>query len=229
MRVLCIASRLGTLLGAAIGLAACGMNDLGTAEPAWKEPRPEAVQYAHVVRFSPADDRLSGAEREALMIFLANARVDGSDRVGVVGGGPDARLRERRQETVAAYLSHLGVATGRFANGFGLPAPEGDAAAVVVRRTVVTLPGCPDWSDRPGVNYRNAVHSNWGCATAINLGLMVADPADLRVGRAEGPGDGEYLRLSIERYHKGETKPLAPEDVGKVQESQKAGATEEAN
>lgn len=47
-------------------------------------------------------------------------------------------------------------------------------------------PACPNWSSqRNGNDEANA--ANWGCATATDLALMIADPADLVHGRF---GDG---------------------------------------
>ncbi len=61
---------------------------------------------------------------------------------------------------------------------------------------------------RPGVTFNNTRSSNFGCATATNLGLMVADPGDIVAGRDPGLMDGEFTARSIERYRKGQTTPL---------------------
>ena len=48
-------------------------------------------------------------------------------------------------------------------------------------RYLVTLPPCPNWS-KPAAgagDFTNTPSSNFGCAAAVNLGLMVANPADL--------------------------------------------------
>jgi len=49
---------------------------------------------------------------------------------------------------------------------------DGEVTYVVVR------PGCPDWTDGPDWVLQNKNSSNFGCATANNLGLMLANPAD---------------------------------------------------
>jgi|GEM_PF-1470824 len=73
---------------------------------------------------------------------------------------------------------------------------------------VLSVPGCPDWSKEVRHNYSNSVHSNFGCADATNLGLMIANPEDVLEGRNPGAADGTYAAGAIERYRKGETKPL---------------------
>ena len=100
---------------------------------------------------------------------------------------------------------------------FGIDAPDRETVKLIARRYVVTMPGCPDWTGRPGVNFNNTPSSNFGCATAVNLGLMVADPGDMVAGRHPGLMDGEFVARSIERYRKGETTPLNGEDSSTAQ------------
>ena len=56
---------------------------------------------------------------------------------------------------------------------------------------LVTLPPCPDWSRQSGTDFANLPHSNFGCATQTNLGLMIAEPEDLVRGRKLAPADGD--------------------------------------
>ena len=85
---------------------------------------------------------------------------------------------------------------------------------VVVERYVVTPPDCPDWTKSPNGDHENAVTSNFGCANVTNLGLMVADPRDLVVGRDLGPADADYTSLAIQRYRAGKTAPLPGASAG---------------
>jgi pilus assembly protein CpaD len=73
---------------------------------------------------------------------------------------------------------------------------------------VVALPACPDWTGEPGANTDNRQLRNWSCSTAVNLGMMIADPSDLLLGRNPGYADGEYLARSVELYRKGRTRDL---------------------
>jgi pilus assembly protein CpaD len=54
----------------------------------------------------------------------------------------------------------------------------------VVSAAGATVPGCPDWSDRE-LPMSEGQSSNYGCATALNLAAMIADPADLLRGRTD--------------------------------------------
>ena len=135
-------------------------------------------------------------------------------------GGPKqaaARLAERRRQAVMAFLELRKLRVLPLRIEFGIDAPVGEAVKVIVRRYVVTLPGCPDWTGRPGISYDNAASSNFGCATAVNLGLMVADPGDIVAGRHPGLMDGEFIARSIERYRKGETTPLEGDGASTAQ------------
>ena len=211
----------GLTLAAAVVLAA-GCTDFRedwSGMPETKEPKAALVRYAHAVRFAPDSARLEGDERSRLDAFLAKVQAGPNDTVMLGGSVADA-VAARRRETVAAYLAHRAVPPRPDVGGQDIEGAA-DAVAVVVQRYSVTLPACPDWSDRPGRGWNNTVSRNWGCATAVNLGLMVVDPADLAGGRTPGPMDGEAAVLAIQRYRAGETRPLSPEDVGTIEKQQK--------
>ena len=87
-----------------------------------------------------------------------------------------------------------------------------DHMAVVVERYVVTPPDCPNWSKSPTGDHSNAMPSNFGCADATNLSLMVADPRDLLVGRPLGPPRGDPALYGYARYRNG--KPAKPDTNG---------------
>ncbi len=189
--------------------------------PKAREPRADLVQYGHDVAFAAGEARLTNGQRQRLDTFLARLEAGYGDRFYVVAGrgrrgAPKQaaeRLGERRRQAVMAFLKFRKLRVLPLHIEFGIDAPVGEAVKVIVRRYVVTLPGCPDWTGRPGVTFNNTTSSNFGCATATNLGLMVADPGDIVAGRHPGLMDGEFIARSIERYRKGETTPLAGDDA----------------
>ncbi len=196
-----------------ISVAACQTvaEDWASVRPR-PAPQVHQVQYAHAVTFAPGSDRLELAERDQLEAFLARLALGNRDDV-FVSGGTAGNLDLRRQRTVAAYLAHRRVAVRAPAPHFGIGTADENAVSVVVRQYVVTLPGCPDWTDDPADTTDNLPSSNWGCATATNFGLMVAEPADLVQGRELGGMDGNTASLAIRRYRVGQTKPLNPDRV----------------
>lgn len=168
-----------------------------------RSPAVQPVAVSHLVAFEAGSVILDGAATQALDAFLERQRVDRADSLVItVENGGEASLA--RAERVAAYLAlkrldtRLQVADRALLGG----------VALTVERYLVTLPGCPDWTGPNGVTHANRPSSNWGCATATNLGLMVANPRDLAMGRDPGLGDGAAQVLGIQRYQKGETKPL---------------------
>lgn len=193
--------------------------------PEAREPRADLVQYSHDVAFAAGGARLTNGQRQRLDTFLARLESGYGDRFYVVAGRgrrgepkeAAARLGERRRQAVMAFLELRRLRVLPIRIEFGIDAPVGEAVKVIVRRYVVTLPGCPDWTGRPGISYANTPSSNFGCATATNLGLMVADPGDIVAGRQPGLMDGEFVARSIERYRKGETTPLDGEDASTAQ------------
>lgn len=59
------------------------------------------------------------------------------------------------------------------------------------------VPSCPDWSDT-ALTASEGQASNYGCATAVNLAAMVADPADLVHGKhGDGAGGADVAVRAI--------------------------------
>lgn len=67
---------------------------------------------------------------------------------------------------------------------------------------------CASWT--PSTGHSNAESLGLGCANALNLKNMVADPNDLKVGKVLGPGDGAREALAVEAYKQGKVKELKP-------------------
>ena len=69
----------------------------------------------------------------------------------------------------------------------------------------------------PGSDFTNQTSSNFGCSDAVNLGLMVASPADLTEGRPLGPADGKPAAAAVARYLDDKVTPLPTEaTVGQI-------------
>lgn len=60
----------------------------------------------------------------------------------------------------------------------------------VVSATGATVPNCPDWSDSE-LPMSEGQSSNYGCATAVNLAAMIADPRDLVRGQTDATTGGD--------------------------------------
>ncbi len=89
---------------------------------------------------------------------------------------------------------------GIVADASPLPGLPPNRAIVMVGHYAVTLPACPNWSMRDAGDFSNAPTSNFGCATAVDLGLMVASPGDLSRGRRLAEADGKPAAAAVDRY-----------------------------
>ena len=170
--------------------------------------RIETEVMHHAVGFAPESARLAAGEVAAIERFLAGAALRKSDRIRVAVTDRDGvALGQARTESLLAHLADMGLAA--------TPRMGASGAAIEVERSLVIAPDCPDWS-KPGLlDMSNTPSSNFGCATAVNLSLMVADPGDLALGRELGPADGVRMAETVRRYRTGELPaPTASDDGG---------------
>jgi len=199
-------------LGLVVLLYGCGFTP---SEAQWTQaeaPKDNKVMFLRQTfeaRFDSGKDQLSPAEQKRLADFLDREEVGYGDEISVAVAQADTKdksLVSRRQASVAAYLKSLHLKSAADENG---TAPL-DQAVITISRYVVVPPNCPDWTKPSEDDPSNTPASNWGCATNTNLGLMVADPRDLVIGKQSKASDGERAASAIDRYRKGREK-LPPE------------------
>lgn len=226
-------SLLGLGLGACAPYSLAPEHNLGWIEASSpKQLEVERAEYRHSIYFPTDRSTIPPSERARLLSFLETVRP--ADRDGIrLEGHADERASELynlelaadRNRSVEALLREVGLgnlAITTVAYGEAVPAvPSSGPAAwrlnrrveLVLERHLVTLPACPDWSRKSGTDFSNQAHSNFGCATQTNLGLMVAEPKDLVRGRTLAPADGIHQAEGIVRYHTGEVVELQEERV----------------
>ena len=69
---------------------------------------------------------------------------------------------------------------------------------------VVTVPECRNWYYESSHDELNRTHPNFGCALQRNIGLIIANPADLVQPRVAQSRDAIRDNLVIQRYRAGE-------------------------
>ena len=199
------------LVGAA--LTACDSPGEWSPAEAPRQLRVDFQRLTHAAGFAAGATQLAQGEQEKLGAFLQAAQVTTDDPVYLEGAAGD-RLSAARIGALARDLTRQGYAVAT------LPAaPEAvpkNALLVVVERYVVTPPDCPNWTKSPSGDHENAQTSNFGCSDATNLGLMVADPRDLVIGRQLGPAGAAQAGLAIQRYRAGQTAPLLGTSAGQT-------------
>lgn len=204
---------------ALLALGACDLQPDMNVRPDWtpvQAPKTNQVSVVHndvVIPFAPGTARLGASEVAQLDRFLARDSANRTQVSVVIGPntGP-APLAAQRGREIQTQLARRGI-DSTLVHG------DSDRLAVntvlvSIDRYVVTTPHCPDFSKATESNYTNTPDSNFGCATAQNLGLMVADPADLVRGRDLGPQDGTQSVLAIQRYRTGKVIKPATTDTG---------------
>jgi pilus assembly protein CpaD len=182
------------------------------------QPRAEVASFRHTILFQPGLARMPRSEQHRWEAFVQKVRPENADTI-LLSLGP-ARSRDGQMTQALLRLRQQEIISVLRTGGVPVEAIRVDAAqspvdgaTLTVRTHVVALPQCPDWSADPRRGYNNQPLRNWGCATAVNFGIMLADPRDLIRGQGLGPADGERHAKSIERYRKGKTAPLANENA----------------
>lgn len=208
----CLVSLFVTLL-----MAAGCTPDAGRWSPAEapKDNKIDFVTMQHQVHFAPGSATVSPAETKALAEFLRRVEFEYGDEA-TIDIGPRGQnvaadaLAAKRLDAVTVALRHQRVR----AQPALKPTVEGvlsrDTAIVVIGRYVVTPPNCPDRRKPESDDYTNTTQSNYGCATATNLGLMVANPGDLVRGTTPGPADGEFATRGVQLYRSGGMQKSLP-------------------
>jgi pilus assembly protein CpaD len=140
--------------------------------------RVDGAESRREIAFAAGSATLSPNEIRKINDWVLSGSVRPADHVAIAAGGPSA-LAAARTSAVARALLRWGIVA--------TPEPFADVAAnravVNIGRYAVTLPDCPNWSQSLQWEFTNAYTSNYGCADATNLGLMVASPGDLVRGR----------------------------------------------
>lgn len=177
----------------------------------WQAPSVEVKTQIvrHDVAFNYASPGLSGEERQSLSGFLMESGVRSGQRVVITTPQDVSVLTTRRTDSLRAYLSMQGFFVDVVpVASEGSSVTDTDAFGVVIERPVVLLPSCPNWTSMPNNNFHNEPAKNFGCATAVNFGMMVASPEDLVRGRNLAPGDGEMAASAVANLRKGRSKDL---------------------
>jgi len=83
--------------------------------------------------------------------------------------------------------------------GAGSPQP----LVLTYRRYLVELPKCGNWSDSASFNPANVNGANFGCAVQRDIGIMVANPADLLAAQPLSPVSATRNDRVINLYKQG--------------------------
>jgi pilus assembly protein CpaD len=165
-----------------------------------KRNKVDWAKFYHVAQFSPGSSILSEAQERDLERFLRRVALGQGVRVEISSSeASDVRLGLRREAAVADVLERADVRVSLAKYDTTEKTPD-HSVRVAVGRYVLTSPKCPDWSKAATGDPSNRVSGNFGCATASNHGLMLANPGDLVRPGPLTSGDGEALAKGLQNY-----------------------------
>jgi pilus assembly protein CpaD len=159
-----------------LGLTGCAAEYSKSEAPT--DLRVDGAQSRREIAFAAGSAALAPSEIRKINDWVLSGGIRPADRVAIAAGGPPA-LAAARTGAISKALLRWGIT----ATAEPLVGVAANRAVVNVGRYAVTLPDCPNWSQSLQWEFTNAYTSNYGCADATNLGLMVASPADLVSGR----------------------------------------------
>jgi pilus assembly protein CpaD len=159
------------------------------------ELRVDGVETRREVAFAAGSAYLSPGELRKIDQWVLSGSIRPADRVEIAAGGPPG-LAEQRAAAISSELLRYGIV----ATALPIDSVPANRAVVSIGRYAVALPTCPNWSQSLRYEFTNALTSNYGCANATNLGLMVASPADLVNPRPFTGIDGMPAVSAVERY-----------------------------
>jgi pilus assembly protein CpaD len=186
-----------------LALAACVAEYSKSEAP--DELRVDGAETRRELSFAAGSAYLPPAELRKIDQWVLNGSIRPADRVQIAAAGPPV-LGERRAAAISGELLRYGIV----ATTLALDTVPANRAIVSVGRYAVTLPTCPNWSQSLRWEFTNAFTSNYGCANATNLGLMVASPADLVSGRPFTGTAAQPAADAVKRYLEDRVKRPPP-------------------
>lgn len=160
----------------------------------------ESMHSITIVDFDLGSVKLNSESTNALTASLSGIKSNSVEDVEIrVPAGMASK--NQRVASIKRHLSNAGIkAPVRVISQAGLT----DAKVVVdISHLAVIAPRCPDWRKSPVTSYSNMTASNYGCAAAVNLGLMVANPRDLVQGRDSNVNNTERSAKVVSDYRAG--------------------------
>lgn len=172
------------LLAAFLG-SACSTQKVEQYQLAFENPHKNEVEiqdFRHVVSFGPSAEMLSEGEKQALDYFLYSENIGYGDALYVDVNGNDPAWNTK-MDAINNFLKTRGLwAKQAIQTG---DVSDASTAALVVNRYTVIPPDCKALSEKAFVVSTDAKVPLHGCITAHNLGVMVANPADLIEGQPD--------------------------------------------
>jgi pilus biogenesis lipoprotein CpaD len=195
------------MLVLAMMVSACATRDLQGVDPKdfyTEHPVKNTVETRHMLYtldFSIDKNRLMGDDIDDFQSAVRDISPEAVESV-VVKLSPSQMNNEARRQHITKLLRVMGYKTRAIMFESSKETHVREAQLDISYASVV-LPHCPDWRTSPVTTYSNTQQANFGCASAVNLGLQVADPRDLEQGSGDPTPDSERNSAVIRAYKTG--------------------------
>ncbi len=183
------------LLPAVLALSACEAPKR-SADYRVNYPIKVEIETVSLAFTLPAAGRAwSFEEEKALAAFAEDYLRRGQGPMAIKVGGEDAGARRMRDALLNEGILNKEMA---FEENETLSGPS-----VLMEFTAAksAVPECGQWESGAAYNWSNRVQGNFGCSTQRNIGLMVADPMDLRKARAMSGKAPRHTNREIYNYN----------------------------
>jgi Type IV pili component len=164
----------------ALPLAACQTDQAANrGMESVHQPVVSHTAFTYDVQAGP-DGGLSGSEARRLDDWFASIGLGYGDQVALATDA--AYLSPSLRDGIANVVGRHGILVGEDGSAVAGVAPQG-SVRLIVRRATASVPGCPDWSDKPETDQQLGLSTNYGCGVNGNLAAMIANPEDLVRGQ----------------------------------------------
>jgi pilus assembly protein CpaD len=196
--------------------AGCEHDQVGPQVAGWTLVDPEQ-RHPILVSQQPAtlnlhiaasSQGLTPSQRAHVMEFASRSRASDSGNSRIVISAPGGSPNESAAMQAADETRQLMLDSGYSETAIAVEAYHADGRDAPLRlsymRYVADAPDCgQDWSENLARAYQNTPYPNMGCAAQRNLGVMVANPADLLGPRTMTSRDSNRRDNMYEKYVKG--------------------------
>lgn len=189
---------LTTALAPALLLGGCG----GTVNRGLESVHQPVVSRAdYTLDVATSGDRLAPGEAQRLAGWMASMRLGYGDRIAIDDPSPSGGPKEGGvRQDVSREVARYGLLVSDETPLTDAPVTPG-MVRVVVSRMRASVPGCPDFSRMNNPEFESNTSSNHGCAINSNLASMIANPADLVLGRSgSGVNDPNTSGKAVNTY-----------------------------
>jgi pilus assembly protein CpaD len=170
---------IGAALAITLGLAVTGCGGIPGNRSLESVHQPVVERNNYTLDVTTGPGGISGPERGRLAGWFEAMGLRYGDRIAIDDPLRSSATRTAVEEMVGRYgllVSGEPPLTPGYVNA--------GSARIIITRSKATVPNCPDWSAQSDANPKNALSSNYGCATNGNIAAMVANPEHLLKGEA---------------------------------------------